>query len=289
MAFAQGSFLLGKPRTAFKLKETDKGSDKVFRGTYDYAKSRGLLGLSGSWGSPEWRPSIFLIQKDQMYTPQVRKFVLALDKHKAKIMQIYKLRNDTYNKLAAMAFAIFGVETKFGENWKYKLKEGSIVLPTTYGMFKLEGSNQWLLSQAKLAKKTVTGSGSTTNSRGLTQIKNIPDDIKEYYPTITPETLVHPEYAAVATVGFLAETLRMIRSFKNAQERNGIEPGDVNLAYITDENIFDYIPYVYSGRMAKIFKGNKGKDGATVTDNLYILEMKEHMRWFYIMERPLIN
>lgn len=118
-------------------------------------------------------------------------------------------------------------------------------------------------------------------------MKDIPDKIQENYPQITPDTLYDPQFAAVATLGYLAEAFVMIKGLRDNQAREGVKPGEVNLSYITDENIFDYIPYVYSGRMKMLFNGPKGSTGATVTDNLYIKEMKQHMRHLYFMELPL--
>ncbi len=268
-AFA-GSYLLPTPYAAFNLKNLKQtyANNKVFRKLYGIFRERGYASLNAHWGlnTKDYRPAAYMLQNDQVLTIDVEKYLAALKNNKRDLMEIYKLKNNTYNKLAAMAFGVYGVETKFGRSWKYKFKE----------------ENQWLVDSAK----SILGR-SGDNSRGLTQMKDIPDKIQENYPQITPANLDDPRYAAVATLGYLAEAFVMIKGLRDNQALEGVQPGEVNLSYITDENIFDYIPYVYSGRMRMLFNGPKGSTGATVTDNLYIKEMKQHMRHLYFMESQI--
>lgn len=265
------SYLLQTPDKAFGVSQMTTANTSVrFQNTFKKATALDFKYLKDNWGGNlNYRETIFLVQTDEYYSVQVVQFLLALKKHKPVLMRHYELRSDTYNKLATMAYAIYGVESKFGTHWKYSFKE----------------NNQGLVSSLK---STLLGqSKNATNSRGLTQIKDIPDSIEKLYPTITPNTLRQPEAAAVTTIGFLVETLKMLRSLRDNQASHGVKPGDVNLSYMTNVNIFDYIPYVYSGRMAYIFNGPYGANGATVKDNLYIQEMKRHMKSFFIMEKEL--
>lgn len=262
------SFLVPSPSATFNLKNSQLmyQNNPEFKEDYDGAKKLGYRHLDVNWGNPDsYVKTAYLMQNDALHTAAVAEYIWSLNRQKSKLMAIYKLRNQTYNKLAAMAFGVFGVESKFGTHWKYAFKE----------------KNQALVSTLK----SLTGSGDATNSRGLTQMKHIPEKIQKNYPEITPETLYDAEYAAVATVGYLAEAFVMLKGLRDNQIKEGVKAGAVNLSYMTDENIFDYIPYVYSGRMRMIFNGPKGAQGATVTDNLYIKEMKQHMSHLYFMEK----
>lgn len=263
------SFLLADPQTLFSLQE--KGinfqNHSIFLSRFSESRSQGMTVLKSSWGDSSFEPRAarYLLQKDRHYTFYTNEFLRALEKEKPKLMRIFRLKNDTYNKLAAMAFGILGVESKFGENLKYSSKERA----------------QWLVTMIK----NVQGSKNILNSRGLTQIKSIPLQVQKNYPEISSESLSVPSHSAVATLGFLAETLKLIRGLQKNQLSNGIKEGDVSLSYINEDNIFDYIPYIYSGRMKKIFKDPSSSEGATVRDNLYIQEMKFYMKRLLFLEK----
>lgn len=334
IAYGRSSFLLAEPQTTFRLNLLPEILRKapIFNSSYRKASAEGYQILRQSWGSDQYRQAIYLLQDDSLssenlsaaqismsmsvspvmapvypmaatsYASEAQLFIQALSKHKQNVMKIYKLKNYTYNKLAVMAFGIFGVESKFGKNWKYKIKEsesGQKIVSIAKGLRKT-GYSQSLkyLGALSLLPGRSTMSGFLTwahrmddlgsqsiNSRGGTQIKYIPEAISKAYPNLNPNTLQNPEHAAIATIGYLAESLRIIRGMQAQQLRNGIQEDQEDLGYIDEGNIFDYLPYVYSGRMAKIYIGPTDPNGATVIDNLYILEMKKYMRWFLVMER----
>lgn len=266
------SYLLQTPDKTFGVtKMTKNNTSTQFQRRYNSAVEKGFIPLINSWGSGfKPKPTVYLVQFNYLDLSNINQFLLALKNYKPSLMEYYQLKNGTYNKLAAMSFGIYGVETKFGLHSKYFIKE----------LF------QGLVSFVKENNPLEEHDGSP-NSRGLTQMKYIPESIQKLYPQITPETLRKPEHAAITTMGYLVEALKMLRALRDRQIKEGVKPGDVNLSYMTEANIFDYIPYVYSGRLNRVLNGPKGTGGATVKDNLYIQEMRSHMKHFFIMEKEL--
>lgn len=145
-------------------------------------------------------------------------YTQALQDEKATLMGILRIEDDEYNMLAEFAFGVLSPETNYGKNWKYKVKELAPVLVSL-----LKGN----------------GFDTDENSRGPTQIKRIPEAIVEKY-SMTKSDLRDPRSAAVATLAFSADLLRDLR----------------NIAYqhpeITEENIQNYLYYLYQGRRWEI-------------------------------------
>jgi hypothetical protein len=175
-----------------------------------------------------------LVKDDRFNTPIVSEFLTALSNHKQKISSLYKLNNVEYNKLAMMAFAILGRETDFGTGERYQLKSVC----------------RWCVRAARMAQRfdgTIDPLLEPLSS-GLTQIKTVPALIQAHYK-ITKDSLDNPTNSAIATVGFLAETLielkRRVTSSKNSD--------DFQLKYINNNNIYDYISYLYNGRVRKLY------------------------------------
>jgi len=177
------------------------------------------------------------IQNPQKKTKTAVKFVQAMDKEKKKIMEIYNLSNSEYNKLSKYAFGILGQESSFGESFKYKVKEA---LPFAVALAK----GNWF--------------DTSRNSRGPTQIKRIPAKIKENY-SFKKSELENPEYAAIATVGFLAQSLKELKI------KEKYHP-DIN-----EDNRMDYLYYIYRGKSKEITQGT-----ATPHLNINARKIKEH-------------
>lgn len=174
-----------------------------------------------------------------------QRYVRSLQDEKPKLMEIYKLENDEYNMLAEFAYGVLAPETEFGKNWVYRIKE-----LTPYLTSVLKGN----------------GFDTDQNSRGPTQIKNIPEQIVKHYG-IQKHELKIPENAAIATLGFAAEQLGEIRN------RASQHPG------ISEETLQNYMYYLYQGRRGEIVKKT-----ATPYFNIKIKQIREAIKGFHIEE-----
>lgn len=264
LAQAQASYLFGvSPVEGFG--PLSSGQSLRYVNTIRNVTSVGFRPLLESYGSQAPSDLRIVIKDDEIFSKLAQQFVGTLSFQKANLMKIYRLSNQDYNRLAAIAFGILGKETKFGTSFKYRWKEDhqgpvSVDLDVPIpgfpaGPFKVHvGSIPSPIYLSKIArmkqrdldaaitsgdiqkllnpeKTTVRG-----NSRGLTQIKNVPDPIEQYY-CVNEDQLTDARVAAVATLGFLADSLKITRSFARVR----------HLDYINSENIYDYVLYVYFG------------------------------------------
>lgn len=185
----------------------------------------------------EYRALEITITDDSYKTTEALKFVKALEDHKEKLMEIYNLSNEDYDKMAAMAFGILGNESSFGRSFRYKVKEALPLL-------------------VSLAKGNLFDT--SDNSRGLTQIKTVPQKIREHY-SIKKEELGDPEKSAIATMGFLAQSLPELRAKQHHHPD------------ITPENRLDYLHYIYMGKSYEITQAT-----ATPELNIYFRQIHEY-------------
>lgn len=161
----------------------------------------------------------------------VSAYISTLEREKLRLMEILKVDNDDYNILSGFAIGVLAPESDFGKNWKYLLKE---FLP---GVVSLSKGN---------------GFDTSKNSRGPTQLKVIPEEVMEQYG-ITKTNLTDPENAAVATIAISADFLRQLRNV------------GINHQLINEENIQNYLYYLYQGKRVQIKEAL-----ATPDDNLAI-------------------
>jgi hypothetical protein len=169
--------------------------------------------------------------------PTAINFVSALDDEKKNLMEMYNLDNDEYNNLAQLSFGILGNESEFGMGNKYVVKENAQTGVTI--LKSLKGNN-------------------STNSRGLTQIKEVPKKIIDEYG-IKIDDLKSPRSAAIATMGVLAQKLQSLKRIEHLHSA------------ITPENRMDYVLYLYYGN-AKEIKQNT----ATPDLNNYVQNVKKY-------------
>ncbi|CAE79050.1 hypothetical protein predicted by Glimmer/Critica [Bdellovibrio bacteriovorus HD100] len=145
-------------------------------------------------------------------------YAQALQDEKTTLMGLLNIEDDEYNMLAEFAFGVMSPETNFGKNWKYRLKE---------------------LAPVAIALLKGNGLDTDENSRGPTQIKRIPQVIIEKYK-MEKSDLKDPKSAAIATLAFSADLLKDLR----------------NVAWqhpdIIEENLQDYLYYLYQGRRWEI-------------------------------------
>lgn len=175
----------------------------------------------------------------------VADYINTLEKEKSRLMQILKVDNDDYNILAGFAIGVLAPESDFGKNWKYLLKE-------------------FLPGAVSLAKGN--GLDTSKNSRGPTQLKVIPDEIMEYY-RINKTNLTDPENAAVATIAVSADFLKQLRNL------------GVNHKSISEENIQNYLYYLYQGKRVQIKEAL-----ATPDDNLAIRKIMTVVKGLEFLE-----
>lgn len=178
---------------------------------------------------------------------KTNKFIQTLTLEKSSIVKLYKANEQEYNLLAWMAIGVLGNESEFFTNWRYKVKRNSQLAITT-----LKEIDAWFEGDESIE----------ANSKGPTQIKKVPVKIAEYY-NIKETDLWEPKNAAVATMGFLIESLTELRQ----------RAVNNNLEFITNDTIVDYLPYIYFGGTKKLVNRT-----ATPDKNIYVKKMKQNMK-----------
>lgn len=177
--------------------------------------------------------------------PAIQEFVATLQNEKSQLMTLLNIDNDDYNLLAEFSYGVLSPETNYGTSLKYKLKEK---IPTIVAILKGKGLD------------------TSANSRGLTQIKRIPKEVIEAY-NIEKADLKEARYAAIVTLAFSADLLRELRNMSY------LHPA------INEENIQDYLYYLYNGRHSEIRKAT-----ATPEKNISIRKIKSAIAHLFIEE-----
>ncbi len=177
----------------------------------------------------------------------VEEYMATLDEEKLTLMKLYQVDNEEYNRLAGLAFGILGNESEFGESIKLILKEA---FPALVAILKGNLTTRY-------------------NSRGLTQIKTIPELIKKKY-RIKKSDLMNPRDAAIATLGFLAQSLRELRFIE--KRHKDIRP----------YNRHRYLHYIYTGRVSQIKKGL-----ATPDKNIYFQNILRYQSYIQLLQKRL--
>lgn len=175
----------------------------------------------------------------------VQDYVSTLQNEKNRLMNLLNLDNDDYNLLAEFSYGVLAPETDYGNSLKYKLKEQ---IPFLVALLKGNGLDI------------------SSNSRGLTQIKRIPKAVIEAYD-IEKADLKEPRFAAIVTLAFSADILRELRNMSH------LHPA------INEENIQDYLYYLYNGKHSEIRKGT-----ATPDKNISIRKIKSAIAHLFIAE-----
>lgn len=188
-------------------------------------------------------------------TEKVQLFIQALSLHKSELQMLYKIHGAEYNLLAHMAVGILGRESEFFKSFRYQLKE------TAPGLVRLAKILRYIFSDSNASL--------TDNSRGPTQIKIVPYAIARAYG-IDADHLYIPDNAAIATMGFLIESLGELKR----------RVGKNKLDFVTPATYVDYLPYIYFGSTRALIKKT-----ATPDKNLYVKDMKKYMQWVALYER----
>lgn len=193
----------------------------------------------------------------QVESQSVYEFLRALEEEKPALLKMYAADPNEYNFLAHLSVGILGRESLFFRAKRYFFKE-----------YFQPGVNF-----LKLMRKYMgfTKGVSARNSRGPTQIKDIPQKISEHYQ-VTPDTLYIPKNAAVATMGYLIEALKDLKYISSHE----------SFRHIQRNTYVDYLPYIYFGSRRSLLAKT-----ATPDQNLYIKDMKKYMKFVELYERPL--
>jgi hypothetical protein len=283
LAGARDSFLFGESATDAFGPFRASTSERYFEET-NALMYGGFSPLIGDFGADRPTALRILIKDDKIQSELTQKYIDALSAEKPNLMAIYRLSDRDYNRLAAIAFGVLGRETKFGRSLKYFFKE----------------THQREIFEAKLAKKKFADYEAALrahdpakffapktwtvarNSRGLTQIKTLPAAIIRFY-CFNENELNDPRVTAIATLGFLAESLKILKNRVRNQ----------HLTYVTQENLFDYVLYVYFGSIKKLVNlvvdpdtGRVVNDAATPEQNVYVQTVRRSMRSLALFESP---
>lgn len=210
------------------------------------------------------------------------------------IKKTFHLNNETYFTLARLAVGIMYAESRFGTHPKYLFKER---FPWTVTITKkfLEQSKWDYRNYTELLDGAATGiemeyqAANTQsfdshyraserfdlseNSRGATQIKYLPNNFQDVFPHINKDNLHIPQYAAMATMAYLADGIS--RLAKLAQKYDCEIPSDYFLYHLL---------YLYVGRSAEITNCT-----ATLDQNHYwrrALEVQNDLRLVSQSEMP---
>lgn len=195
--------------------------------------------------------------------PTVQTFIKTLEDKKEELSERFNIGDSEYNDLAAMAYAVLGIESGFGEEARYKIKEGRHV--ANWGGW-LPKMGQWITQLGVTTKKKLDGNKSK-NSRGLTQIKNVLNYTQKDYPEISEDNLTNPKNAAIATMIVLKEMSQQLKNIKGFHNN------------ITPENRNQFLYYLYNGATSQI------KNGAGSTEyNVRAREIKRYLSEIHIYE-----
>lgn len=244
-ALFKGEGPLEKGMTLYVVPETTKHRFRIRNHRITFNARDVIKNLPEYNYSPrnlEVKQSRFTVDRTDEFS---KRYVRALQDEKPRLMEIYRLENDEYNMLAEFAYGVLAPETNYGRNAKYRFKETFPYIPSI-----LKGN----------------GFDTSENSRGPTQIKEIPELIAAHY-RIEKHELYIPEKAAIATLGKSAEFLTEIRN------RATQHPG------INEETLQNYMYYLYQGRKSEIV--NKS---ATPYFNIKSNQIREAIKSFHIEE-----
>lgn len=209
----------------------------------------------------------------------VQEFLRTLEDKKEELSQKLEISNDEYNNLTKLAYAILGVESGFGAEYRYAVKEGRNRLSTNFSEDILLGKlgrkintsplgrlNQWM-GQKMVDVAKAFDDNDSENSRGLTQIKNVTAYTKLIYPEINENNLTDPRNAAIATMVVL----------KNLSDQ--MQENEGNHHNIKAENRLEFLYYLYNGANSQVTNG-----AGAIALSIRAREIKENLDEVHIYE-----
>lgn len=199
-----------------------------------------------------------------------KNFLATLEKEKSKLMTELSLSNDEYNELALVSFALMGNETSFGTHPKLWAKEYLQFAVRTVKGAKYMAQNMTLSAGPEVYN----------NSRGYTQIKNLPEGSwRKAYPEINKSNLDNSRNAAIATMAYLASTMRTVR---NIAADNKSDPKKVQ---ITKERVVEYLGYLYQGKYKALTNDINPRNPVNPVKNTYVQNLKRNMDLINLVQK----
>jgi len=210
-----------------------------------------------NWLSSECKACEFSILPNNLMleSAPVFAFIRTLENESSNLTDLFKSKDQEYIHLAHISLGILGRESLFFGARRYWLKENF-----------QPGVDFLKFLQRQLGFSNVRN---YKNSRGPTQIKDIPELIASKYQVV-PDNLFMPKNAAVATMGYLLEAFKELKRIASAPTHEHIQP----------ENYVDYLPYIYFGSRKALINKN-----ATPEKNIYVRDMKKYMEMVEIYYR----
>ncbi len=239
--------------------------------SYTFAQSNNLRVREWSWQKSTCLDCwiLFKVSLEDSENKDLVEFINTIQESKFDIVNLYNSDPQEYNLLAHMALGILGNESSFFQNWRYKVKsqtQGAITAAKV--VKKIDPIKLFTIGLFAPLELAEAYGKASPNSKGPTQIKNIPDKISSKYNIVETDLWI-AKNAARATMGYLIEALAQL---KRTTKNN-------NLSFITTEHYIDYLPYIYFGKSKMIREGS-----ATPDKNIYVQNMKKHMQRFKVIE-----
>jgi hypothetical protein len=217
-----------------------------------------------------------IFNNERSNNPVVKKYIQTMINEKSSLMQELKISNEQYNELAQLAYAILGVESGFGVEDRYQVKEGLIInqggskisgINSTVGKY-VQDNSQKIGQEIVSVVKTAQGKKSS-NSRGLTQIKNIKKYVSKYpaYSYINDNNISDPKNAFIATIIVLTEKKKELPQIAKTNKN------------INRDNEQEHLDYIYKGSTGQL-------KNRTATPKLSIRgrELKQYLDEIHIYE-----
>lgn len=204
---------------------------------------------SWNWISAECKACEFSILPTNLMleSAPVFTFIRTLQTESSNLVDLFESNDQEYIHMAHISLGILGRESLFFGARRYWLKENF-----QPGVVFLK------FLQRQLGFSNIRN---YKNSRGPTQIKDIPNLIASKYQVV-PDNLFVPQNAAVATMGYLLEAFKELKRIASAPTHQHIQP----------ENYADHLPYIYFGSRKALINKN-----ATPEKNIYVRDMKKYM------------
>lgn len=218
---------------------------------------------------------------DQNVPPEIAvKFLNTLKEKKGELLNLYSLKgydgskpvfltNEDYNELVQIAYGIVRNESFMGEiNRNIKEYTPDLMLRLAKYVVK---NVKYALNKTK--KENASWDAVKNLSNGLPQIKKVPNRVAVKYG-IEASDLYDPEKAALATFGFLVQSLEELRN---------IEKNNPNLdSRINPMNRKDFLIYLYNSTRSGLKKD--AENPSTPETNIYIQNIKKSKELIVITE-----
>lgn len=175
----------------------------------------------------------------------LQRYLQALADEKKTLMSLYNMDSETYNNLIKFVFGVLSPESSMAFHNPFNK-------PKSFLKYHLKEALPYFVSLSK-----GDGFDTSNNSAGVTQMKKVPQLIKDHY-NINKVHLQLPREAAIATMGFAYRILLELKAISSKHPS------------INRFNIYDYLYYIYNGKRHEIKNAT-----ATPDKNKTIIQIME--------------